>query len=144
MTSIGEFNGIPRHVFRPRTNETLFIRQRGKARRNCRQRTGGFESPSGGVSSHTIREWKPAIREWTRKEFCSHPNKQKRSILSRPRTPRLAFLFASPKNRTIVEYALKESSKPIGVATYRIVSSVPDELRNDLPPPDQIAKLLND
>ena len=31
-----------------------------------------------------------------------------------------------------------------GVATYKIVSSVPDELRNDLPSPEAFAKLLND
>ena len=48
------------------------------------------------------------------------------------------------KDRTIVEYALKESSKPIGVATYRMVTSVPNELRNDLPTPEQISKLLGD
>jgi predicted nuclease of restriction endonuclease-like (RecB) superfamily len=48
------------------------------------------------------------------------------------------------KDKTIVEYALRESSKPIGVATYRIVSSVPEELRNDLPTPEQIIKLLRE
>ncbi len=37
-----------------------------------------------------------------------------------------------------MEYALRESSKPIGVATYRILSSVPEELRNDLPAPETI------
>ena len=57
--------------------------------------------------------------------------------------PAIGILICKSKDRTIVEYALKESSKPIGVATYRIVSSVPEELRNDLPAPEQIAKLLN-
>jgi hypothetical protein len=42
------------------------------------------------------------------------------------------------------EYALKESSKPIGVGTYKVVSSVPDEFRDDLPAPEQIARLLSD
>jgi len=56
--------------------------------------------------------------------------------------PAIGILICKSKDRTIVEYALKESSKPIGVATYRIVSSVPDELRNDLPNPEQIARLL--
>jgi predicted nuclease of restriction endonuclease-like (RecB) superfamily len=58
--------------------------------------------------------------------------------------PAIGILICKSKSRTIVEYALKESSKPIGVATYRIVTSVPDELRNDLPGPEQIAKLLSD
>ena len=56
--------------------------------------------------------------------------------------PAIGVLISKSKDRTIVEYALRESSKPIGVAAYRILSSVPDELRNDLPAPEQIAKLL--
>ena len=58
--------------------------------------------------------------------------------------PAIGILICKSKNRTIVEYALKESSKPIGVATYTIFSSLPDELRNDLPAPERIAKLLSD
>ena len=58
--------------------------------------------------------------------------------------PSIGILICKSKDRTIVEYALKESSKPIGVASYRIVSSVPDELRNDLPTPEQISKLLEE
>jgi predicted nuclease of restriction endonuclease-like (RecB) superfamily len=45
-------------------------------------------------------------------------------------------------NKTIVEYALRESNKPIGVASYRIVSTVPQELKEQLPAPEQVAKLL--
>lgn len=58
--------------------------------------------------------------------------------------PSIGILICKSKDRTIVEYALKESSKPIGIATYRIVTSVPDELRNDLPTPEQVARLLSD
>jgi len=58
--------------------------------------------------------------------------------------PSIGILICKSKNKTIVEYALKESSKPIGVATYKVFSSVPDELRNDLPAPEQIARLLSD
>jgi hypothetical protein len=58
--------------------------------------------------------------------------------------PSIGILICKSKDRTIVEYALRESSKPIGVATYRILSAVPDELSNDLPAPDAFAKLLAD
>lgn len=58
--------------------------------------------------------------------------------------PAIGIVICKSKNRTIVEYALKESSKPIGVATYKIVSSVPDELRDDLPSPDAIVRLLGE
>ena len=58
--------------------------------------------------------------------------------------PAIGILICKSKDRTTVEYALRESSKPIGVGTYRIFSSVPDELRADLPTPEQIVQLLND
>src|SRR6185437_9126634 len=56
--------------------------------------------------------------------------------------PSIGILICKSKSKTVVEYALRESSKPIGVATYRIVSSVPAELRNDLPSPEEIKRLL--
>jgi predicted nuclease of restriction endonuclease-like (RecB) superfamily len=58
--------------------------------------------------------------------------------------PSIGILICKSKDRTIVEYALKESSKPIGVASYKVVTAVPDELRNDLPDPDRIVALLRD
>ncbi|MDP6114916.1 MAG: PDDEXK nuclease domain-containing protein, partial [Planctomycetota bacterium] len=48
------------------------------------------------------------------------------------------------KNRTIVEYALRDARKPIGVATYRIVKRLPAELKGMLPTPKEIARLLDD
>jgi predicted nuclease of restriction endonuclease-like (RecB) superfamily len=56
--------------------------------------------------------------------------------------PSIGILICKSKSNTVVEYALRESSKPIGVATYRILSSVPTELRNDLPSPEEIKRLL--
>ncbi len=54
----------------------------------------------------------------------------------------IGIILCKSKNKTIVEYALKESNKPIGVATYQILSKVPQELKNQLPAPEQVAKLL--
>ena len=45
-------------------------------------------------------------------------------------------------DKIFVEYALKESDRPIGVATYRTVSSLPSELEGELPNPEQIVQLL--
>jgi len=56
--------------------------------------------------------------------------------------PAIGIILCKSKNKTIVEYALRESNKPIGVATYKIVSTVPQELKNQLPAPEQVAKLL--
>jgi len=46
------------------------------------------------------------------------------------------------KNRTVVEYALHDARKPIGVATYRMFKRLPKELKGQLPSPTEIAKLL--
>lgn len=56
--------------------------------------------------------------------------------------PAIGIILCKSKNKTIVEYALRESNKPIGVATYKMVSIVPQELKNQLPAPEQVAKLL--
>lgn len=54
----------------------------------------------------------------------------------------MKIILCKFKNKTIVEYALKESNKPIGVTTYRIVSMLPQELKDQLPTQEQVAKLL--
>jgi hypothetical protein len=43
-----------------------------------------------------------------------------------------------------VEYALRDSHKPIGVAAYSVVKILPKELKNKLPSAEQIAKLLGE
>ncbi len=56
----------------------------------------------------------------------------------------ISIILCKSKDKTIVEYALRESNKPIGVAAYRMVTTLPKELRGQLPAPEQIAKLLED
>jgi predicted nuclease of restriction endonuclease-like (RecB) superfamily len=58
--------------------------------------------------------------------------------------PSIGIILCKSKSKTIVEYALRESTKPIGVASYRVVSTLPEELRGQLPAPDQVSKLLED
>ena len=55
----------------------------------------------------------------------------------------IGLILCREKNRTIVEYALHDARKPIGVATYRIVRRLPRELQKQLPSPRQIAELLD-
>jgi predicted nuclease of restriction endonuclease-like (RecB) superfamily len=54
----------------------------------------------------------------------------------------IGLILCQSKTRTIVEYALRESNKPIGVSQYKIISELPNELKGELPDPEQIAKLL--
>ncbi|MEO1633884.1 MAG: PDDEXK nuclease domain-containing protein [Cyanobacteria bacterium J06631_9] len=56
--------------------------------------------------------------------------------------PTIGIILCKSKDKTFVEYALKESDRPIGVATYRMVSSLPSELEGELPDPEEIAQLL--
>lgn len=56
--------------------------------------------------------------------------------------PSIGIVLCKSKDKTIVEYALKDSDKPIGVATYRVVSTLPQDLEGQLPAPEQIIRLL--
>jgi predicted nuclease of restriction endonuclease-like (RecB) superfamily len=58
--------------------------------------------------------------------------------------PSIGIILCKSKDKTIVEYALRDSNKPIGVGAYRIVTTLPRELRGQLPTSEQIAKLLED
>lgn len=57
--------------------------------------------------------------------------------------PSIGIILCKEKNRTIVEYSLKETNKPVNVAAYRTSTKLPKELVEELPSPDQIAKLLD-
>ncbi|RZB36133.1 MAG: hypothetical protein SRB2_02484 [Desulfobacteraceae bacterium Eth-SRB2] len=65
-----------------------------------------------------------------------------RQVREQGENPSIGIILCKEKNRTIVEYALHDARKPIGVATYRIVKRLPKELKGQLPSPDEIAKLL--
>jgi predicted nuclease of restriction endonuclease-like (RecB) superfamily len=56
--------------------------------------------------------------------------------------PSIGIILCKEKRRTIVEYALRDTRKPIGVATYRLVKRLPKELQGQLPSPDEITRLL--
>lgn len=57
--------------------------------------------------------------------------------------PSIGIIVCKEKKRTIVEYALKESKKPIAVAQYKMTTKLPKELKKELPAPEQIQKLID-
>ena len=65
-----------------------------------------------------------------------------RQIRQEDENPSIGIILFKEKNRTIVEYALHDARKPIGVATYEITRTLPKELRGQLPQPEEIAALL--
>jgi predicted nuclease of restriction endonuclease-like (RecB) superfamily len=58
--------------------------------------------------------------------------------------PPIGIIICREKNKTIVEYALRNASRPLGVATYSVVPSLPENFQADLPSPQAIARLLED
>jgi len=58
--------------------------------------------------------------------------------------PSIGIILCKSKDETVVEYALRDSTRPIGVARYRIVSTLPAELKGELPSPEQIDRLLGE
>jgi hypothetical protein len=56
--------------------------------------------------------------------------------------PSIGIIICKEKNRTTVEYALKDSNQPIGVATYMLTESLPNEFKDLLPTPQEIGRRL--
>jgi len=67
-----------------------------------------------------------------------------RQVREQGENPSIGIILCKEKNRTVVEYALHDARKPIGVATYRTVKRLPKELKDQLPAPAVIAKLLEE
>ena len=65
------------------------------------------------------------------------------TIKRKEENPSIGIILCKGKDRTIVEYALRASRKPMGIAQYRILSNLPKELRKELPAPDQVSRLLD-
>ena len=52
--------------------------------------------------------------------------------------PSIGIIICKDKKRTTVEYALKDSNQPIGVATYKLTESLPHNLEGLLPTSKEI------
>jgi len=67
-----------------------------------------------------------------------------RQVRQEDENPSIGIILCKEKNRTIVEYALHDARKPMGVATYEITRTLPKSLKGQLPSPKEIAPLLED
>ena len=54
----------------------------------------------------------------------------------------IGIIICKSKKRTRVEYALQNSNQPIGVSTYTLTNTLPDEWKGLIPTPEQIAENL--
>jgi len=66
-------------------------------------------------------------------EFVRHPNEN----------PSIGIILCKEANRNIVEFAVRDYSKPMGVATYRTRNEMPENLQKALPDFEDIRKLMD-
>jgi predicted nuclease of restriction endonuclease-like (RecB) superfamily len=56
--------------------------------------------------------------------------------------PSIGIILCKSKKRTIVEYALKSATLPMAVATYKVSTHLPEELKKELPSQKQMESLF--
>jgi len=54
--------------------------------------------------------------------------------------PTIGIILYKGRNEVIVEYALRDSSKPMGVAQYRLSQALPAQLEHELPTVEEFAR----
>jgi predicted nuclease of restriction endonuclease-like (RecB) superfamily len=54
--------------------------------------------------------------------------------------PSIGIILCKGRNEVIVEYALRDMSKPMGVAEYRFSKALPKQLQRDLPTTEDLAQ----
>lgn len=54
--------------------------------------------------------------------------------------PSIGIILCKGRNEVIVEYALRDTSKPMGVAQYRLSSALPEQLKQELPTHEDLAQ----
>lgn len=53
--------------------------------------------------------------------------------------PSIGIILCKDRNEVIVEYALRDSGKPMGVAKYQLSTALPEQLRNELPTAEELS-----
>lgn len=56
--------------------------------------------------------------------------------------PTIGIILCKTKNQTLVEYALRDVNKPIGVSTYQLQDALPENLQGSLPTIEQLEAQL--
>ena len=56
----------------------------------------------------------------------------------------VGLILCQTKNKIVVEYALRDTAKPIGISTYQITENLPENIRRNLPSIEEIEAELNE
>ncbi len=58
--------------------------------------------------------------------------------------PSIGILLCKGKDKISAEYALKDISKPIGISEYKLIESIPEDLKSNLPTIEEIEKEIEE
>jgi len=56
--------------------------------------------------------------------------------------PSIGIILCKSKNKVIVEYALRDTNKPIGVSSYRLTRALPEDIKGILPSVEELEREL--
>jgi len=56
--------------------------------------------------------------------------------------PSIGIILCKSKNKVIVEYALRDTTKPIGVSSYHLTRALPEEIKSSLPSVEELEREL--
>lgn len=58
--------------------------------------------------------------------------------------PSIGIILCKAKNKVVVEYALRDTRKPIGVSGYKLTETLPKKLKRDLPSVEELETSLKE
>jgi predicted nuclease of restriction endonuclease-like (RecB) superfamily len=58
--------------------------------------------------------------------------------------PTIGLILCRSRNNVVVEYALRDTAKPIGVSAYELTRALPEELKGSLPTIEELEKELGE
>jgi predicted nuclease of restriction endonuclease-like (RecB) superfamily len=67
-----------------------------------------------------------------------------KQVKSEHDNPTVGLLLCKSKNKVVAEYALGDKTQPMGIAEYKLVESLPDPLKTNLPSIEQIERELQE
>lgn len=56
--------------------------------------------------------------------------------------PTIGLLLCKSKNEVVAEYALRDSTRPLGISEYQLAEALPEQLQTSLPTIEQIEREL--
>jgi len=58
--------------------------------------------------------------------------------------PSIGLILCKTNNKIVAEYALRDTSKPIGIAEYKIAERLPDNIKGELPSIEEIEQRVDE